>query len=156
MGRRIAFIAGRCWLVSAVSLAGLVLAPCVAHASATPLPITEFVSVASQASAAARADPPVKARMDHGDPRHKTHPRNSKPETIAQELNGIPQSGDTLGASNAPVTLQYFGDLQCPICRMFERRALPALVRRYVRPGKLKIEYRSLETTTREPKVFQT
>jgi protein-disulfide isomerase len=156
IGRCAAFIVGRCRVVSAVGLAGLVLSPSVAYAAATPLPITDIADVASQASAAARPDPPVKARMVRGHPRHQTHPRHSKPEAIAQELSGIPQSGNTLGDSNAPVTLQYFADLECPICRMFDLSALPELVRRYVRAGKLKIEYRSLETATREPEVFQT
>jgi len=33
---------------------------------------------------------------------------------------------------------------------------LPTLVTDYVRPGKLKIEYRSLQTATREPETFKT
>ncbi len=40
-------------------------------------------------------------------------------------VGGIPQSGNTLGAPNAPVTLQYFGDLECPICKEFTLGALP-------------------------------
>lgn len=77
-------------------------------------------------------------------------------DTVAHELNGIPQSGNRLGDPNAPVTLQYFGDLECPICRYFELGVLPELVSRFVRTGRLKIEYRSLETATREPEVFRT
>jgi protein-disulfide isomerase len=73
---------------------------------------------------------------------------------IASLLRGIPQSGDVLGQPTAPVTLQYFGDLQCPVCRSFSTGALPSIVRRWVRGGQLKIEYRSLETATREPEIF--
>ncbi len=75
---------------------------------------------------------------------------------VASLLNGIPQSGGTLGSPNAPVTLQYFGDLECPICRDFTLGALPSLIQNWVRAGKLRIEYRNLETATREPEVFKT
>ena len=71
-------------------------------------------------------------------------------------IDGIPQSQNTLGDPNAPVTLQYFGDLECPICREFTLGALPSVIQKWVRTGKVKIEYHSLETATREPEVFKT
>jgi protein-disulfide isomerase len=71
-------------------------------------------------------------------------------------VGGIAQSGNTLGDPKAPVTLQYFGDLECPICRDFTLGALPSLIQNYVRTGKLRIEYRSLETATKEPETFKT
>jgi protein-disulfide isomerase len=71
-------------------------------------------------------------------------------------LSGIPQNGNTLGSPKAPVTMQYFGDLECPICKDFTLGALPKLIDKYVRTGKLKIEYRNLETATREPETFKT
>jgi len=71
-------------------------------------------------------------------------------------LAGIPQSGSTLGDPRAPVTLQYFGDLECPTCREFTLGALPALIRTYVRAGRLKIEYRSLQTATADSETFRT
>lgn len=76
--------------------------------------------------------------------------------TVSSLLKGIPQSGNTLGNPKAPVTLQYFGDLECPICKDFTLGALPALIEEYVRPGKLKIEYLSLETATPELETFRT
>jgi protein-disulfide isomerase len=81
------------------------------------------------------------------------------PKVVAEVtslLAGIPQSGNTLGSPKAPVTLQYFGDLECPICREFTEGALKPLIEKYVRTGKLKIEYRNLETATREPETFRT
>jgi protein-disulfide isomerase len=71
-------------------------------------------------------------------------------------VGGIPQNGNTLGNPNAPVTLQYFGDLECPICKEFTLGALPPIIQKWVRTGKVKIEYRSLETATREQEVFKT
>jgi protein-disulfide isomerase len=57
---------------------------------------------------------------------------------------GIPQSGITVGDPRAPVTLVEFADLQCPFCRQFAGGVLPRLIDRYVRPGKLRIEFRNL------------
>ncbi len=69
-------------------------------------------------------------------------------------LNGIPQSGNVLGDPRAPVTLQVFSDLECPICKEYALDAQTGLIRRYVRTGKLKIVDRSLETATRETETF--
>ncbi len=69
-------------------------------------------------------------------------------KTVESELNGIPQAGTRLGRATAPVTMQYFGDLECPICRDFTLGALPGLIQKDVRTGKLQIEYRSLSTAT--------
>jgi protein-disulfide isomerase len=59
-------------------------------------------------------------------------------------FTGIPQHGTALGNPSAPVTLVEFADLQCPFCRQFASAALPTLVDRYVRSGKLRIEFRNL------------
>jgi protein-disulfide isomerase len=75
--------------------------------------------------------------------------------TVSSLLGGIPESGSVLGSSKAQVTLQYFADLECPICKDFTLGALQSLIPHWVRTGKLKIEYRNLETATREPEVFR-
>jgi protein-disulfide isomerase len=62
---------------------------------------------------------------------------------------GIPQHGAVLGNPKAPVTLQFFGDLQCIDSRRVMLGALPFLIRHWVRDGKLQIHFRSLETDTR-------
>ena len=85
----------------------------------------------------------------------KSAAANQATADVTSLLRGIPQGGDTLGKPNAPLTLQYFGDLECPVCKDFTLGALPALIGKYVRAGKLKIEYRSLETATREPETFR-
>lgn len=81
---------------------------------------------------------------------------NSTVTAVSSLIGGIPQSGNTLGDPHAPVTLQYYGDLECPICKDFTVGALPTIIQKWVRTGKLKIEYRSMETATREPEVFKT
>jgi protein-disulfide isomerase len=74
---------------------------------------------------------------------------------VSSLIGGIPQNGNTLGGPSAPVTMQYFGDLECPVCRQFSLGALKPLIENYVRPGKLKIEFRSMQTATREPETFR-
>jgi protein-disulfide isomerase len=86
----------------------------------------------------------------------KPVPGNPASSEVNALVGGIHQSGNTLGSASAPVTLQYFGDLECPVCKQFTLGALPTVIKKWVRSGKLKIEYRSLETATREPEVFKT
>lgn len=81
--------------------------------------------------------------------RHKT----TTTQGISALLAGIPQNGNTLGAPTAPVTLQYFGDLECSTARAFTLGALPSIIRNWVRSGELRIEYRSLRTVS-EPNTF--
>ncbi len=83
-----------------------------------------------------------------------TNAKNAAVSTVENELNGITQKGNVLGKPNAPVTMQYFGDLECPFCRQFTLSALPSIIQNEVRTGKLKIEYKSMETATRNPPVF--
>jgi protein-disulfide isomerase len=57
---------------------------------------------------------------------------------------GIPQSGNTLGAKNAPKTLMVFADMQCPFCREFETQAFPSIVKNDVRAGKLRVVFQPI------------
>jgi protein-disulfide isomerase len=90
-----------------------------------------------------------------GAPAPKSAAANAAAASVTSLLQGIPQKGITLGNPNAPVTIQYFGDLQCPFCKEFTLGALPKVIQKYVRTGKAKIEYRSMQTATRERETFQ-
>ena len=57
---------------------------------------------------------------------------------------GIPEHGNVLGSPKAPATMVEYVDLQCPHCRDFEATVMPAILKRFVRPGKLKIEARAI------------
>ena len=62
---------------------------------------------------------------------------------IEKRFQGVEQDGLTLGNPKAPVTLVEFADLQCPFCKKSIDSALPSLVDRYVRTGKVRIEFRN-------------
>jgi protein-disulfide isomerase len=57
-------------------------------------------------------------------------------------LDGIPQQGAVLGNPSAGVTLIEYADVQCPACRFYALEMFPAIVNEYIRPGKVKTEFR--------------
>jgi protein-disulfide isomerase len=57
---------------------------------------------------------------------------------------GIPEHNGILGDPKAPVTVTEYLDLQCPICQEASKSTLPALVRDYVKTGKVKLQARTL------------
>ena len=66
---------------------------------------------------------------------------SAKTTTAANSaLQGIPQSGLSLGSPNAPVTMVEFADLQCPFCAQYHRDVFPSILDRYVRTGKVRLE----------------
>ena len=61
----------------------------------------------------------------------------------AQEANvlfkGIPQNGLTLGDPKAPVTMEMFIDVQCPVCQNYEVTQLPSVVKKYIADRKVQL-----------------
>jgi protein-disulfide isomerase len=71
------------------------------------------------------------------------------PSLVPGYLRGIPQAGRELGRPNAPVTLILYGDLESPLTRYLTQSAdFTRLIDTYVRPGTVKLVYRSLCTST--------
>lgn len=63
-------------------------------------------------------------------------------------LDGIPQSGTTLGQTGAPVTITEFGDLVCPVCAVFAAGPEAALIAAEVRTGHVQLVFRGLDTAS--------
>ena len=57
-------------------------------------------------------------------------------------FDGVPQSGNTLGDPNAPVTVTEFGDLRCPVCKDFAANTANPMIGTFVKTGKVKFVYR--------------
>lgn len=79
-----------------------------------------------------------------------TNPTKTKAlySQVSSLLAGIPESGTTLGKPTAPVTVSYYGDLQCPFCAQLTLSSLPQFIQTDVRTGKAKLVYRSFCTAT--------
>ena len=56
-------------------------------------------------------------------------------------FKGLPQRLNQLGKPTAKATMIEFADLQCPYCHEYAVNALPAIVKEYVRTGKVKLVF---------------
>jgi protein-disulfide isomerase len=54
-------------------------------------------------------------------------------------FKGIPQQGLVLGRPSAPVEMEMFIDVQCPICQRYEVESLPTIVNKYIKTGKVQL-----------------
>ncbi len=54
---------------------------------------------------------------------------------------GLEQDGQTLGSAGAPVTLDIWGDFQCPACAKFVNTVEPTLIQKYVVPGQIAFRF---------------
>lgn len=84
---------------------------------------------------------------------HPTTGGTGQPTPQTANVKDIKMDGDPyLGANNAPVTIAFWSDFQCPYCKAFEvgnsqipvQPALPDIVKNYVNTGKVKIVFMDL------------
>lgn len=57
-------------------------------------------------------------------------------------FGGLRQHEDRVGDPDAPVSLQFFTDMQCELCAEQFLSTVPEIVERYVRPGEAQLLYR--------------
>ena len=74
----------------------------------------------------------------------------AQPQQAAQPTTADPSkvSGGNdpyIGQANAPVTIYYFFDYQCPFCKQNELSTMPDVLKNYVDTGKVKIVYKDFE-----------
>jgi protein-disulfide isomerase len=68
-------------------------------------------------------------------------PKAPGASAAAALFRGLPQQLNQLGNPKAKATMIEFADPQCPYCRQYELDTLPAIVKEYVRTGKVKLIY---------------
>lgn len=64
---------------------------------------------------------------------------NSNPLDTIKSLK--PDDTPTLGSPDAPIIMAIFSDFQCHFCKSFFENVKPALMEKYVKPGKIKMVF---------------
>ena len=63
--------------------------------------------------------------------------------TVAVDSSKITTTGDPfIGNPNAPLTIDYWFDYQCPFCQQDEENSIPQLVADYVNTGKVRLVFK--------------
>ena len=69
-----------------------------------------------------------------------------QPAAVAVDVSKVKTDGEPfIGNADAPVTMAYWYDYQCPFCQRNEEDVMPQIVKNYVDTGKLKIVFKDYE-----------
>ncbi len=69
-----------------------------------------------------------------------------QPSGQAVDIAKVKTAGQPfIGNPNAPITMAYWYDYQCPFCKRFETDVMPQLITDYVKTGKVKIVYKDFQ-----------
>ena len=60
---------------------------------------------------------------------------------VTSHIDGVPEKLGVLGYDNAPVTINEYGDLRCPVCREFDLQTIPDVVTNLVKTHKAKLAF---------------
>lgn len=61
---------------------------------------------------------------------------------MAGLVEGVPRDGRTIGAADAPLTIEVYEDPQCPACGMWTRDLEPLLMAKHMAAGDVRLIYR--------------
>ncbi len=76
----------------------------------------------------------------------RQQPQRQQPTKQAVDISKVDIKGEPfIGNPNAPVTIAYWSDYQCPFCKRFEEGALTQVIKNYVNTGKVKIVFKDFQ-----------
>lgn len=65
---------------------------------------------------------------------------------VAVNIKNVKTDGEPfIGDPNAPVTIAYWSDYQCPFCKQFETQTLSQIIDNYVKTGKVKVVFKDFQ-----------
>ncbi len=74
------------------------------------------------------------------------NPSQQRPSAPPVDINQVKIQGEPfIGNLNAPITVAYWSDYQCPFCKRFESDAISQLMNDYVQSGKVKIVFKDFQ-----------
>ncbi len=77
---------------------------------------------------------------------NNTSPTTQEAANPNVDISQVDTKGEPyIGNANAPVTLAYWFDYQCPFCKKFETDTLPELKSKYIDTGKLKVVFKDFQ-----------
>jgi len=69
-----------------------------------------------------------------------------QPSTQTADVSKVKTDGEPfIGSANAPATIAYWYDYQCPFCQRNEETAMPQLIKNYVDTGKVKLVFKDYQ-----------
>ena len=72
--------------------------------------------------------------------------QNGQPSAQAVDISNVKiDEHPFIGNPNAPVTVAYWSDYQCPFCRKTEEEVIPQLINDYIKTGKVKLVYKDFQ-----------
>lgn len=72
--------------------------------------------------------------------------QNQRVPAPAVDIKNVKTAGDPfIGQANAPVTIAYWFDYQCPFCKQDEEDVIPQIIKNYVALGTVKIVFKDFE-----------
>jgi len=70
-------------------------------------------------------------------------------KAVQAQMQGVPQSTNTIGDPNAPVEIVEYGDLACPACAQASTTTVPEAIDQIVKPGDAKMTFRPIAFISR-------
>jgi protein-disulfide isomerase len=109
-----------------------------------PAPVRPGATTASGALSAAQGDMILRELRELRGLLQKQNPSQPSPKPEPPGIVTVPLGGSpSLGQTNAPLVLVEFTDYQCPFCKRAHDDWMPALRKKYVESGKLRVVSRN-------------